>query len=193
MGETPFGAFGQETMTLLLGHDKGIPMAQFYAEAQGNRGAEHRLGSKASGARTTCNGWTCGVRVIAYHDEAEGDCFKIYRTGGSNGYGGVQFLGTVREGKPTVDQRKAVGVLEAQSLRARKSGSLGLANALSEAAEVLSALWGVGREGRTCTGCGDALEDTDELAAGLCVVCQKDRDDEEQYQRAIASDPERQF
>jgi hypothetical protein len=61
-------------------------MAQFRAIIRGQRGEASRLGSKKSGIQATINGWHCGVRVSATHDEKTGeDRFIVSVTGGSNG------------------------------------------------------------------------------------------------------------
>lgn len=62
-----------------------IIMAHFYAEAQGSRGAVHRLGGAKGGARTSCNGWNSGISVYAYVNADGKDCFTIELTAGSGG------------------------------------------------------------------------------------------------------------
>lgn len=71
-------------------------MAQFRGTVQGNRGGASRLGSKASGLRTTCNGWQSGVEVVASVNEETGqDEFVIWATGGSSPRFGAVRIGTV--------------------------------------------------------------------------------------------------
>ena len=62
-------------------------MAQFRGTLQGARGEASRLGTKKNGLRATVNGWNNGIKVVAYHDEEQGDCFRVSLTGGSNGQG----------------------------------------------------------------------------------------------------------
>ncbi len=60
-------------------------MAHFYAEAQGSRGATHRLGGKENGAVAGVRGWHDGVEVVASHNEAQGrNEYEIRFTGGSS-------------------------------------------------------------------------------------------------------------
>jgi hypothetical protein len=59
-------------------------MAQFMGTVRGNRGKISRLGSKSSGLRTTCNGWSKGIEVFAEHFNGR-DVFEVFETGGSNG------------------------------------------------------------------------------------------------------------
>lgn len=59
-------------------------MAQYRAFIQGQRGPASRLGSKRSGIWASVNGWHDGVHVVVSHENGR-DCFKVYRTAGSNG------------------------------------------------------------------------------------------------------------
>jgi hypothetical protein len=72
-------------------------MAQFYGGIQGQRGEATRLGSKSSGMNAFVQGWNCGVKVVAYHDDDAGDTFRIYLTSGSNGRQSDTLLGTMSE------------------------------------------------------------------------------------------------
>lgn len=62
------------------------PMAQFYAEIQGNRGPVHRMGGKESGIESHTRGWHVGCKVRCHYDKAtDSDVVQVYRTSGSNG------------------------------------------------------------------------------------------------------------
>lgn len=57
-------------------------MAHFYAEAQGSRGATHRLGGKKYGAHVLLKGWDDSVNVYARYDEDQKDnVYTIYFKG----------------------------------------------------------------------------------------------------------------
>ena len=71
-------------------------MAQFKGTVEGNRGEASRLGSKANGMVTTCNGWNMGVTVVATHDDGV-DTFEIWQTGGSNRGNRDKLLTTITE------------------------------------------------------------------------------------------------
>ena len=71
-------------------------MARFLAAIEGQSGKEvHRLGSPNSGVRAQAQGWDIGVKVMG-HVHFDQDVFNIYITGGSNGSGGLEFIGTVK-------------------------------------------------------------------------------------------------
>lgn len=61
-------------------------MAHFYASIEGNRGMATRCGTKSSGITGHVRGWTVGARVELSHEDGT-DIARVYRTGGSNGYG----------------------------------------------------------------------------------------------------------
>ena len=71
-------------------------MAQF----RGTVGNVSRLGHKASGLTTTCNGWEGGVRVTAEYDaDLKQDVFNIYGNNG-NGYNKKEFyIGKIIDGE----------------------------------------------------------------------------------------------
>ena len=78
-------------------------MAHFRAVISGNRGEASRLGSKASGVRSSTDGWESGVDVRGhYNSETDSDEFGIWMTGGSNGQAPSKYLGFVKvvDGKP---------------------------------------------------------------------------------------------
>lgn len=89
-------------------------MAQFYGAVQGQKGATHRLGSKASGMTVVCMGRTRGVRVVASHNAATGqDEFTIYGNSGSGG-GPERCLGVLDAGgrfTPTVRQDEPIAIV----------------------------------------------------------------------------------
>ena len=78
-------------------------MAHFRGTVHGSRGSESRLGGKKSGIHTRADGWHCGVAVDGWHDEKDGDEYRIFATTGSGGRGTETQIGTVRliDGKPT--------------------------------------------------------------------------------------------
>ena len=67
-------------------------MAQFKAIIQGNRGEVSRLGGKTTGIISNTNGWTCGVRVNAFHKDNQ-DHFEIVLTSGSDYSGKSKTIG----------------------------------------------------------------------------------------------------
>lgn len=62
-------------------------MAQYLGKVKGSRGQGfQRIGNKATGLTTECNGWDIGVKVVAEYDELqERDVMRIYMTSGSGG------------------------------------------------------------------------------------------------------------
>lgn len=71
-------------------------MAHFYGTVQGNRGAASRCGSKNSGMTVTANGWDVGAVIEIDHINGR-DVVKVYKTSGSNGYGGRQLVAEFEE------------------------------------------------------------------------------------------------
>lgn len=73
-------------------------MGHFYGEIQGNRGEATRTGTKNSGMDADVGGWSVGVRVSCRHCEATGkDEIHIYKTSGSNGRHGDEFIMTIKK------------------------------------------------------------------------------------------------
>lgn len=71
-------------------------MAHFLAQAQGSRGATHRLGGKSGGAEVVVQGWNDGIRVVARYDEQkQQNYYEVTVTGGSSGGRQSVYLGTV--------------------------------------------------------------------------------------------------
>lgn len=70
-------------------------MAQFRGTLQGNRGMASRLGHKSTGLIATVDGWHGGVSVVAQHNDAMGDYFEVYATGGSSRQHADVYIGTV--------------------------------------------------------------------------------------------------
>ena len=70
-------------------------MAQFRGGVQGNRSEATRLGHKATGLRVFANGWHCGVKVYASHQDGK-DVFEVYKTGGSMNSNGEK-IATITE------------------------------------------------------------------------------------------------
>lgn len=74
-------------------------MAHFYAGVSGKARTEAtRLGSENRPTSTFNNGWNLGVEVNAFVDDEGRDCFRVYATHGSNGYGGSKEIAVVKEG-----------------------------------------------------------------------------------------------
>ena len=71
-------------------------MSALYGSMVAERGEVTKCGHKFLSAHI--RGWTSGVRVNARHGK-DGDEFDLYLTGGSNGAGGPQRIGTVVGGK----------------------------------------------------------------------------------------------
>ena len=70
-------------------------MAQFRGVLQGNRGMASRVGHKSTGLMAAVDGWNGGVCVVAQHNDAMGDYFEVYATGGSNRQHADVYIGTV--------------------------------------------------------------------------------------------------
>ncbi len=71
-------------------------MSRFRGTVEGGRGSASRLGGRASGLTTNCNGWTRGVRVQAFVDEVtDEDVFLVYATNGSSPAESMRLLGTL--------------------------------------------------------------------------------------------------
>lgn len=71
-------------------------MAHFLGSVRGGRGVATRIGHKTTGLTVKANGWNRGITVEASYDSAGVDVFNVYLTGGSNGNGQRQLLGTYR-------------------------------------------------------------------------------------------------
>jgi hypothetical protein len=71
-------------------------VARFRATIKGSRGEVSRLGTEKSGLDVNVNGWTKGVRVVAYVQDGV-DTFDVWETDGSASGARVRKLVTIRE------------------------------------------------------------------------------------------------
>jgi len=70
-------------------------MAHFRGTVDGNRSTASRLGGKASGLITTCNGWRIGATsIIVYNKELDRDEITVDINSGSGSGGRDRRLGT---------------------------------------------------------------------------------------------------
>lgn len=73
-------------------------MARFRGTVLGMKGEASRLGSKENGLNVVANGWESGIHVEAYVNDEGQDCFNVFLTKGSGGYGS-KLIATVVDGK----------------------------------------------------------------------------------------------
>ena len=71
-------------------------MSHFYGNLKGGRGGVSRGGTKNSGIDCHVRGWNLGVKVYGYVDDKGNDCFKVYRTSGSNDHKSSRLITTVK-------------------------------------------------------------------------------------------------
>ena len=75
-------------------------MSHFYASIEGNRGIATRCGTKSSGIQGHIRGWGVGARVrVDYDEKTDSDIVRVYRTGGSRGYGNDKLIAEFRAGE----------------------------------------------------------------------------------------------
>jgi hypothetical protein len=72
-------------------------MSRFYASIGGSaQTGATRQGTERSGIRGHVRGWNSGVKVIGFANDEGEDEFRVYVTGGSNGYTSDQLIGIVK-------------------------------------------------------------------------------------------------
>ena len=75
-------------------------MARFRGTVVGMKGGEaSRLGSEKNGLDVRANGWTSGIHVQAFVNDEGQDCFNVFLTKGSQGWGDRELIATVMNGK----------------------------------------------------------------------------------------------
>ena len=75
-------------------------MARFYSKAFGmGKNPATARGSEAHGMTVFVNGWSKGVKIVAYVDDEGHDVFEVSETGGSSGYGAVLLNTIIKEGQ----------------------------------------------------------------------------------------------
>ncbi len=72
-------------------------MSRFYASIKGNKGEATRQGSEASGLDAHIRGWDCGIRITAVVNPDGKDCFRVFKTGGSNDSTNTELIAKVTE------------------------------------------------------------------------------------------------